>query len=288
MFRIRAFMAFALALVFTSPDILRAQEKVRIGLPDSLVKELSPGKQALVDSEFRDLVQEFTGLKADVFLGGSGFEAAQKLEAKEWDFAVLQGIEMAWLKDKYPTIRPLMIAANEPREIQAVAVVKKDGGAGGVSELKGQPVQMYKGKEHIRLFAHKQAGGDPNAFFGKFTQTASAETALDAVLTGAAAAALVDNVALESYKKIHPGRYARLKVAAESERFPSVAVAFKEGAVSEQLQKTFAAGMLKANKSDKGREAMANFRIATFEPVPEDYPQTLTSILKVYPPSSKQ
>jgi ABC-type phosphate/phosphonate transport system substrate-binding protein len=274
------------AVVFglMSPLAAQAQGTVRVGLPDSLVKELSPGKQALVDSEFRDLVEEFTGLKADVFQGGSGLEAAQKLEAKEWDLAVLQGVEMAWLKDKHPTIRPLMIAANVPREIHAVVVVKKDGGPASSAELKGKPVQMYKGKLHIRLFAEKQAGGDPKAFFGKFTETGSAESALDAVLTGAAQAALVDNVALESYKKIHPGRHARLKALAQSEMFPSVAVAYKEGALSQEIQQAFVAGMLKANKSDKGREAMANFRIATFEPVPSDYADMLGATMKAYPP----
>lgn len=275
-------VAVAVVLLW-SPRPAPAQGVVRIGLPDSLVKELSPGKQALVDSEFRDLVQEFTGLKADVFQGGTGAEAAQKLEAKEWDLAVLQGVEMAWVKDKHPTIRTLMIAANDPRQIRAMVVVKKDGGPASVADLKGKPVQMYKGKLHIRLFTEKQAGGDPTAFFGKFAQTSSAETALDAVLTGAAQAALVDNVALESYKKIHPGRNARLKVIAQSELFPSVAVAYKQSALSEELQKAFVAGMLKANKSEKGREAMANFRIATFEPVPTDYGEMLSAIAKIYP-----
>jgi ABC-type phosphate/phosphonate transport system substrate-binding protein len=277
-------VAAAVVAVLHSPRPAPAQGVVRIGLPDSLVKELSPGKQALVDSEFRDLVQEFTGLKAEVFQGGGAFEAAQKLEAKEWDLAVLQGVEMAWLKDKHPTIRPLMIAANHPREIHALVVVKKDGAPGDVADLKGKLVQMYKGKEHIRLFAEKQAGGAPKEFFGKTTETSSAESALDAVLTGTAQAALVDNVALESYKKIHPGRYARLKVLAESEAFPSVTVAYKQGALSEQLQKAFVEGMLKANKSDKGREAMANFRIASFESVPQDYDQMLSAIGKAYPP----
>jgi ABC-type phosphate/phosphonate transport system substrate-binding protein len=277
-------VAVAVLFAFASPRLAHAQGVVRVGLPDSLVKELSPGKQALVDSEFRDLVQEFTGLKADVFQGGTGAEAAQKLEAKEWDLAVLQGVEMAWLKDKHPTIRPLMIAANNPREIHAVVVVKKDGGPASVADLKGKAAQLYKGKLHIRLFTEKQAGGDPKAFFGKFTETGSAETALDAVLTGAAQAALVDNIALEGYKKIHPGRHARLKVIAQSELFPSVTVAYKEGALNEDLQKAFVAGMLKANNSEKGREAMANFRIATFEPVPPDYGEMLGATLKAFPP----
>lgn len=280
----RIWLVAVAVLVVSSPRLAHAQGVVRVGLPDSLVKELSPGKQALVDSEFRDLVQEFTGLKADVFQGGSGAEAAQKLEAKEWDLAVLQGVEMAWLKEKHATIRPLMIAANNPREIHAVVVVKKDGGPASVAELKGKAVQMYKGKLHIRLFTEKQAGGDPKVFFGKFTETGSAETALDAVLTGAAQAALVDNIALEGYKKIHPGRHTRLKVIAQSELFPSVAVAYKEGALNEDVQKAFVAGMLKANKSEKGREAMANFRIATFEAVPTDYGEMLGATLKAFPP----
>jgi ABC-type phosphate/phosphonate transport system substrate-binding protein len=217
-----------------------------------------------------------------VFKGGDYLEMVNKLESGEWHVVICAGVEFAWAQAKNPKVQPLMIALNKPREIHAVLVAKKDSPITGFENLKGKEVLLFAGKPHCKLFADK-LGGDA----AKLTPITSSETALDNVLTGKAAAALVDNIALESYKSIHPGRFARLKTLAQSEQFPPTTIAVWQGRLSDKLHKTFQEGMLKANKSDQGREAMANFRLVAFEPVPTEFQAQLTNILKAYPPPTK-
>jgi ABC-type phosphate/phosphonate transport system substrate-binding protein len=269
-----------------SPLAAKDPAVIHIGLLDSLVKELSAGRQQLLEAEFEGLVRDFTGFKSEVARGGAPFEAAKKLESDEWHLAVFQGVEFAWAQAQHPKLKPLAIAVNNPREVHAFLLAKKGAGK-GAADLKGKDVNLLQGKVHCRLFAAKVAGGDPQAFFGNLLPISSGEMALDNVLRGKVAAALVDQTTVDAYKRIHPGRFDKLETAAQSERFPSTVIVYRDGVLSERVLNGFRDGMIKANQSDRGREAMANFKIAAFEPVPADYAQTLESIRKVYPAPAK-
>jgi hypothetical protein len=275
------FILSAAPLPANDPDV------IKIGIVDSLVKDLTPGKRKILDSEFPALMLEFTGLKSELLQGGDPLTAGKYFEDVKWHLGVFQGVDFAWARSKDPKLQPLMIAIGPRREIHAVLVVKKDSPVTGFDDLKGKAVQVLQGREHCRLFAEKGVKGPAKEFFSKVTTTNSGEGALDDVLTGAAQAAFVDTAALESYKEIQPGRFKRLKVLAESERFPSSVIAYREGVLSKDLLEKFKTGMLKANESDRGRDMMADFRITAFEPVPEDYEKQLSSIAKAYPPPSK-
>jgi ABC-type phosphate/phosphonate transport system substrate-binding protein len=274
----------ACSTVLLAATFLGAQdpEVVHVGIAGSFVKGLSPGKQQLLEPEFESLVQDFTGLKSKVFKGGDHLEMVKKLETGEWHITICAGIEFAWAQAKNPKVQPFMIAVNKPREIHAVLAAKKDSPYKGFEDLKGKDVHLFEGKPHCRLFAAKH-GGDAL----KLAPITSAEAALDNVLTGKVQAAVVDNIALESYKSIHPGRYARLKPLLQSERFPPTTIAIWQGRLSDRVLKLFRDGMLKANNSEQGREAMANFRLVAFEPVPPDFSSELANIVKAYPPPEK-
>ena len=102
-------------------------------------------------------------------------------------------------------------------------------------------------------------------------------------MLGTVQAAVVDRIALDNYKELNPGRFNRLKVLAQSEVFPTGVIACQQGKISDKTLEKFRKGLLKANKDDKGRETMANFHISSLEPVPADYQQQVTAILKAYP-----
>lgn len=275
-------------LIFASTPLAASDpDVIRIGVVDSLVKDLTPGKRKLLDSEFPSLMLEFTGLKSEVVQGGEPWMAGKHFADGKWHLGVFQGVDFAWAQSKDPKLQPLMIAIGPKREIHAVLVVKKDSAAAGFADLNGKAVQLLQAREHCRLFAEKGAKAPLEQFFSKVTKTNSGEGALDEVLTGAAQAALVDTAALESYKEIQPGRFKRLKVLAESERFPSSVIGYREGVLSKDLLDKFKTGMLKANDSDRGRDLMADFRITSFEEVPADYAKQLSDILKAYPPPMK-
>lgn len=272
-------LGFALLL----PAAGQEPDVIHVGIVESLIKDLSPGKRKIIDSEFPDLVKDFTGFKSDVEQGGDAFAAAKKLADGKLHLAVLQGVEFSWVQAQDEKLKPLMLVVDRQKTLHALVVVKKDSSAASLEDLKGKELAVLDAKEHCRLFLDKNAGGAAKKFFGKATDGSSAEKMLDDVLRGKIAAAVVDNPSLETYKDINPGRFERLKVIAKSETFPTAVLVFREGGLSEKVQIRFREGMLKANQTDKGREAMANFRVTAFETVSPDYMKLVAEIRKTYP-----
>ncbi len=256
---------------------------IHIGIVDSLLKNLAPGRKDLIDSELPDLVQEFTGFKSQVIQGGNPFAAGQKLTAGQWHLGFFQGVEFAWAQAKDPKLQPLLLAVKGQRTLHALLVAKKDDPLKGFTDLKGKGIYVLQYREHCRLFAGKGAQGNAKKFFGQVSTPKNEEAALDDILRGKVQAAVVDNSTLDFYKEIHPGRADRLKVLAKSEPFPAKVIAYRQGNLSDRALKKFREGMLKANESPKGQRALTDVGITTLERLPVDYQQILRDILKAYP-----
>jgi ABC-type phosphate/phosphonate transport system substrate-binding protein len=120
-------------------------------------------------------------------------------------------------------------------------------------------------------------------FFGKITNPATVEDALDDVVDGVAQVCVVDSVALDCYKRRKPGRFAKLKIAHSSEIFPAAVVAYRTEILDEATRARFRDGMMNANRTARGRWLMTLWKLTGFEPVPPDYDRTLTEIAKAYP-----
>lgn len=280
-------LATCLMLAGGIPAAAQDPDVVQVGIADSIVKELSPGRQKLLVSEFSTLAQEFTGRKSQVGLGGDPFVAAKKLASAEWHLVVLQGVEFARMQAKDPKLQPLMLAIQRKGEIHAAVVVKKGGNIAKLEDLKEKVVWIQPGKEHCGLFAEKIAKGDVGGFFSKFQAGSSAENALDQVLRGMVQAAVVDSGSLHDYQDINPGKFSRLQVVAKSEPFPPMVIVHREGVLNETVLSKFKSGMLNAKNTQSGREAMANVQVTSFETVPPSYSKLLSDILKAYPNPTK-
>jgi len=181
-------------------------------------------------------------------------------------------------------LQPLLVAIYRTADVKAVLVAKKDSPYRSFADLKGKDVAIVKeGKEHIRRYARKEAGGEPASFFGKVITPSDSEAALDAVLLDKVQAALVDRASLDIYKEVNPGRFQRLKIVGESASFPPAVVAFNPKQIDGSTAARFKQGMLKANQTAKGRDVMANFKITAFELAPAHFEQSLASVRKQYP-----
>jgi ABC-type phosphate/phosphonate transport system substrate-binding protein len=280
----RILMSATLALLIAPLLALAADPAIlRVGIMESLTLGTSPRVRESLAPKFAELVKDFTGYKSVTLQGLSPFTAARQLEAGKWHLGIFQGVELAWVQGRYPKLKPLMVAIFEEANVRAVLMVKKDSNVDGFKGLQGRTVCIHETKLHCSLFADKGAGGRAQDFFGKLLQVGSGEDALDDILLGKAEAAVVDTAILKLYKDVNPGRYKQLKIAAKSEVFPSPAVVYRQGTLSDDMLKKLRAGMLKANQSEKGREVMTTFQITSFQPVPKDYQQTLANIAKAYP-----
>jgi len=274
----------AIVLLLGRVSLMAADPAIlRVGILESLTAGTSARVREKFAPKFAELVKDFTGFKSVTLQGLSPFTAARQLDAGKWHLGIFQGVELAWAQAKHSKLQPLMLAVFEDANVRAVLMVKQDSDAKGFKDLKGKSVAIHETKLHCRLFADKGAGSKAQDFFGKLLQASSGEDALDNILLGKTEAAIVDTAILKLYKDVNPGKFKQLKIAAQSEIFPAPAVAYHQGTLSDGMLKKLREGMLKANRSDKGREVMATFEISGFQTVPADYQQSLINIAKAYP-----
>jgi ABC-type phosphate/phosphonate transport system substrate-binding protein len=275
----------AIALVLIAAGVAPASaQPISIGLPPSLTQDMTTGQLKFLKDEFPVMVKDFSGLDSTVARRKSIDALGDSLASGADQFAIMQGVEYGWLKAKHPEIEPLLLGVYHVTRPKALLLTKKDDPAMSFADLKGRPLSLLRaGKEYIYLFEKKGAGGDPKAFFSKILDTSNAETALDNILLGKVAAAIVDQASLDNYKDVNPGRFARLRTIEESAPFPPMAVFYVPGKVPEETVQKFRKGMLAANDSSKSRDAMSTFKITGFEAVPEVFSKWVTDIVKDYP-----
>src|SRR5207237_918546 len=154
---------------------------------------------------------------------------------------------------KHPELRPLMIAVNQQRHLQAFVIVRSDSQATSFKDLQDKPFALPRQtREHCNLYLEREcqsARKAPRVYFSKITNPPNSEEAIDDLFDGVVQAAVVDDVSLDSYKRRKPGRFAKLKVLQTSEIFPAAVVAYRPGAIDEARLKRFREGMMNANRT---------------------------------------
>lgn len=272
----------------TPPASIPEPDPVRISMVQTLFNDVPAPIVNLLTPPFKSLMKDFTGLNGAPAAGGDAFEIAKALMEDKIHIGVFHGVEYAWVSQKYPDLKPLMIAVSKYHALKAHLIVHGESPATSFADLKGKDLGIpFRAREHLRLFVDKQcltAGqSNPKLFFNQVTKPAHAEAALDDVLTGKLAATIVDTIALENYAEVKPGCYKRLKTLKESEPFPTGVIVYRQGALSETTLNKFRQGMIAANKSERGRDLMGLWKLTGFEAVPADYVERCAAIMQAYP-----
>ena len=154
------------------------------------------------------------------------------------------------------------------------------------ADLKGKSLAIARHTpEPCHLFLERKcqaAGGKMEEFFSKVTHPDNVEAGLDDLVDGAFQAVLVDEVALNSYKRRKPGRFAKLKELEKSPIFPAAVVAYRPDKWNEADLKTIRDALLNAHQNPEGRQLLTMWKLTGFEPVPKDYEEMLRGIVKDY------
>jgi ABC-type phosphate/phosphonate transport system substrate-binding protein len=260
---------------------------VRIGMVGSFFRDTPEQLVTTMMQPFGALMESQTGITGQLVFGGDAANLGEMLSQDKVHLAVFHGIEFGWARQKFPDIRPMVIAVNQHRHLRAVVLVLKESGLDRFADLKGKDVALPKqSREHCHLFLERRCrdcGLEPKQLFGKIVAPANVEEALDDVVDGAVQAAIIDGVSLECYQRRKPARFARLKTLDQSEIFPAAVVAFHPGGLDEGTLRQFREGMINANKAPLGRQFMTLWKMSGFEAIPADYEQIMTEILKCYP-----
>jgi ABC-type phosphate/phosphonate transport system substrate-binding protein len=261
---------------------------LRIGIVRTLFHGVPEPVFLAAMKPFEILVERETGMPGEVCGFDDAMELAKQVTEHKVGLAVINGVELAWARQRYRSLQPLMLAVNQDRSLHAYVVVRSNKNVTGLGGLKGKAVAVpEQNRLHCSLYLERQCrlqkARDVERFFSSLTGTADAEAALERVVDGRADGTIVEDVAWERYAHRKPGRAKHLKIIEKSETFPAAAVIYAGGMFDRHSLERFRGRMLRAHENAFGRQLLTLWRLTSFEPVPADYPQMLAEILKLYP-----
>jgi ABC-type phosphate/phosphonate transport system substrate-binding protein len=274
------------------PEIGHAQESanagkgVHLGIVRTLFRDASEPLMRALTQPLGLLIKLETGHAAALTTDDDAIHLGKDLAEGKVQIGVFQGIEFAWAQAKYPQLKPLVIVTDGKPFRRAYLVVNAQSpirGFAGIHEPLAMPLfsheQCY---EFVRQGCQK-AGVDAGRTLAKMTRPENAEDALDDVVDGHCQAVIVEEMALDCYRQRKPGRFANLRVAQKSPKFPASVVAYCPGRMSPALLHRFRDILLHASRTTLGRQVLTLWRVTDFESVPADYENQLKEIVKQYP-----
>lgn len=293
-FRVRPLVAFsAAALLLTTAALGGAEnsadpDSVNIGVVDTLFRDVPKDALNAAFGSFKELAAAEMGLKSDVEVVQGPFDIGDRLASGRFQFGVFNGFEFAWLRKRHPDLTPLALIVNQQQRPHACLVVRGDSPAKDFAALRGKSLAFpNRTAEFGRLFlerACEKNGSDVKRFFGAMIRTQSLEDALDDVVDGKAAAAVVDGVGLASYEHRKPARFARLKVLERSIDFPAAVIAYRKGTFEDGTLDRMRGALVAYGQKPEGEQLLTLCRLSGFEDVPQDYDRLLAASAKAYPP----
>ncbi len=285
---IRAALLIALttgAGVFQTHSRASAADPIKIGMVQSMFRDVQPAVIYAVARPFRTLMERQTGLSGDFDICPDCLAMAKKLNDRKLEVGVLHGHEYAWIKAKNPDLEPITIAQPQGGIVQAMIVVSVDGEAKTPADLEGETLLIPRGsKGHVFVYLDKLRGGLPKTSLKTVPKNGlTPEEALNAVSNGEHAAALVDAANYASYAALQPGAAKRLRVLSQSEPFPASVLLTRKGALAAGTLEKLRDGLTSAHKTATYKPLLMMWNLKGFDTVPVDYNAQLDLCLKNYP-----
>jgi ABC-type phosphate/phosphonate transport system substrate-binding protein len=263
------------------------RDTIRIGIIGSFYRDQPDENVKTTVTSLNDLMAAQTGFKGDPVKVDDLEQLADKVAKDEIQLGVLHGHEFAWIHKKHPELKPLLIVVNQNPYQQCYVFVRKTDGASSFGQMKGKSLALAKHTpEPCHLFLERQcmeAGAKADHFFSKISQPGNVEEALDDVVDGNVDATVVDEMALTSYQRRKPGRFAKLKELVKSPQFPAAVVIYRPGWWQEADLKSIRDALLNAHHNPEGRQLLTMWKLTGFQEVPDDYEQSLAKIAEAYP-----
>lgn len=282
---------FALAALV--PGSLNAQPAkgivLRIGSTTSMTGNSDSAQEKAGHETLKNFIKEETGLNNEIAAQDPWHEVAAKLAGGKIHLGVFQGYEFAWAQEKSPELKPLAVGINVYRYPVAIVLVKRDNAAKDFADLKGKTLAVpATAQAFLRLFVDRSCEAcslKADSFFSRVTAAENVEDALDDIVDGKGEATVIDQAAVDAYKRRKPGRFNQLKEVARSQPFPPVVVAYCGSVLDAKTLAKFKESLLNANRKDKGELLLTLSRLSSFETPADDFGRVLVETRKSYPPT---
>lgn len=263
---------------------IAAQEpsKLKIGT----IGPLAPGGKGDAATSLKEFVLAESNLAAEIERQGSWEKLADQLADKKLQVGIFQGHEFVWAQQRRPSIKPMVLAVHGYRYPVIYLVVAKTDTATNFAGLRGKVLTMPEGMASLRLYVDQlcQASGQKaDTFFSKIVTQEFSETALDDVVDGVAAVAVVDRGALDTFKHRKPARFPKLEELMHSPKLLPPIIAVADGSLDDAIGKQFQDGLVNANKKDRGQSLLSSFKLSAFELPQPDFDKIAKETLRTFP-----
>jgi ABC-type phosphate/phosphonate transport system substrate-binding protein len=286
------FAIFAVVASFaaaTSPGLAQKDDtNLKIGTSDQ-----GSGNKKKDDADLESLrkfIKDETGFNNEIVRVGNYKELASKLDKGELQLGAFLGFEYAWIKEKYPNLKPLAMAVNVTPFPVAHIVTNKNNPAKKIADLKQKSFAIADGTQgYLKLFVERQI--EPAAmkeFFGEVKASKDFNVALNDVIDGKVAATVVDHVTLEAFQKRNKKRYAELNADfLVSPKMAPPVIVYNPGTLPAAKVDRVKDGLLKANQTARGEQTLELFRLTGFAAPNQELNLVLSNSLKDFPPPKK-
>ena len=277
-----------IALAAASAPAQTPPTMLKVGTTGTLAEGTSPSEEKGALDTLHKFIQSETGFDNQIIDHKGWRDLAERMEKGEDQIGVFPGFELAWAQEKYPKLKPLALAVNGQPYRQVFVVVRKDGKAKAIDDLKGKKIAVPKdAKSYALLVLESLAKKPAKEFAGEVKVTDNAEDALDDLVDGVVNAALVERQAIDGFKRRKPARFAQLKDLDKSKPLPPATIVYYEGKLDGATLAKFRDGLVNANRKEKGRSLLTYFKLTGFMPPPRDFDTVLAETRKDYPEKTK-
>lgn len=203
---------------------------------------------------------------------------------------VLWGIEYGWIRQRYPNLQPLAIAAgSDVLRLSAQLVVRRDTGVRSVQELPN-PARMVKYRSEsliADLFLRELQSQRRAPTFQSLPKVrGNLLSAVNAVLEGHADCLICDPYSLSALQQSQPGRAKRLEAIQHSDKFPEAVLVGDPQHINrlrpglwDHLQKS----LIEFSDTTEGRELISYWKMQEFQLPPPSFLEEVALTVKKYP-----
>src|SRR2546423_462079 len=107
--RKRSLVVLLAFLSLVGADAAAQPQPLQIGMAKSFVHEQPKGFIEIASDDFKNVMKKATGLDGELVAKFGAAEVADKVKSKQFDFGIFHAHELAWLQEKNPDLRPLLI-----------------------------------------------------------------------------------------------------------------------------------------------------------------------------------
>lgn len=270
------------------PDRAAAEPKpatIRLGVLSGMFRNVPPAAVQAAATPFRDLFKTHAGVDGEVAVVDDCEALAAGLTDRTLDLGVFHGFEWAWVRDRHPDLRPLVVTI-PPKKPRACIVVPQNSPAASPADLTTTRVVVPMGtKAHCHLYLGRLCETLPaGCCTAEKDGEAWSDEVLDLLVAGKCGAALIDAAALAAYQNNKPGAGKVLKILAQSDPFPPAVIAYHKDGLGAGVARNIRGGLLKTHKTPGGKAFLRLWKLEGFEDAPPGFEADLQSVLKAYPP----